>query len=364
MIRGIITILTVSILGSGAIMAQQTQKLTASKHNEYGLIYTLPITHLKIDVTAEKTIKTAGPYFKYAKKYLGNENAIVENAEIWSLKDVEITPYGVPDRENEYLMQFKNGSAPFLTLNKAGLPTSINIMVDESATSTVATPIPLLPSKDKRSKSMVMSGEMLTSQSTAKKAELAANQIYKIRESRTNILTGEADQMPPDGDALKIVIDGLNSQEEALTAMFMGSERKETVTQSFDYVPNTTEEQTVIFRLSDFKGIVDRNDLSGEPVYLNLKITEKGELPVNEKGEVKKLPKGAVIYKIPGKAQVALKYNGKTLLDKSVQVAQFGVDFGLDPGMFTDKKQPAYVLFYPETGAIKEIGTTTPQNEK
>ena len=102
---------------------------------------------------------------------------------------------------------------------------------------------------------------------------------------------------------------------------------------------------------------MDKNDLSGEPVYLSLTVTEKGELPVDEKGESKKLPKGAVMYCIPGKAEVTLKYKGNVIARESVEVSQFGVEHGLEPKMFTDKKSPAYVIFNPESGSIREIGT-------
>ena len=51
--------------------AQETKRLTAEKHNEYGLIYSLPQTHLDIEVVATKTTRKAGPYYQYAEKYLG-----------------------------------------------------------------------------------------------------------------------------------------------------------------------------------------------------------------------------------------------------------------------------------------------------
>lgn len=40
-----------------------------------------------------------------------------------------------------------------------------------------------------------------------------------------------------------------------------------------------------------------------------------------------------------------------------MDVAQYGIVFGLDPKMFTDKKAPAYLLLDPVTGAIKVLGT-------
>lgn len=47
--------------------AQETKRLTAEKHNEYGLIYSLPQTHLDIEVVATKTTRKAGPYYQYAE---------------------------------------------------------------------------------------------------------------------------------------------------------------------------------------------------------------------------------------------------------------------------------------------------------
>lgn len=350
-----------SLLFSGNVSAQETTKLTAAKHNEYGLIYSLPITHFDVEIDATKTIKTAGPFYQYAKKYLGVDNAIISNSQEWDITGVYVTPYGVPDKEDEYLMQFKSGSSPFVILNSKGLPLSINIETSE-------TPVTIKEAKeattsvlDNDAYAYVLPGELLASESTAKRAEMAATMIYKIRESRTNLITGEADQLPPDGASMKITMDQLNAQEAALTALFCGTTKTENVIKHFDYVPAQEVKNEILLRVSDFFGLVDKSDLSGEPVYLTLKIKEQGELPVNEKGEEKKLPKGAVMYKIPGSAQFTLTYKGSVIYDQVLQVAQYGVDFGLDPGMFSDKKNPSYVIFYPETGAVKEIGNANIQ---
>lgn len=93
--------------------AQETKRLTAEKHNEYGLIYSLPQTHLDIEVVATKTTRKAGPYYQYAEKYLGIPGAITQDSEEWALSSVKVTPYGVPDPEEQYLMQFKPGDIRF-----------------------------------------------------------------------------------------------------------------------------------------------------------------------------------------------------------------------------------------------------------
>ena len=212
--------------------------------------------------------------------------------------------------------------------------------------------------------SSVFTEDMVASESLMKRAETAAAKIFELRESRNDLVSGNADQMPPDGASLKLMLDELNRQEQTLTAMFVGTTQLETRVVRFDYEPKKDVDGEVVFRVSDVNGIVDSNDLSGEPVYITVKTTQKGELPVDDKGKEKELPKGAVMYNIPGLATVTLTYDGNVLAREQMEVAQFGVQFGLDPKIFVDKKQPAYVVFHPESGSVKEIGVLETSTEK
>ena len=344
-----------------AATAQNTTKLTADKSNEYGIVFSLPVTHLKIEIQAQCTQRIAGPYFQYAKKYLGVSDVITEDSRTWDVTAVYVTPFGEPDT-TKYLMKFKPGSNPFVTLNKQGVPLAINADVD---TEISEIPERVLPPDSKPSiladdaylKSLP--GELLVSESTAKKAEIAASLIYKIRESRTNLITGEADQMPPDGAALKLTMEHLDKQEEALTALFLGTTTTTNVIKSVEYCPGKDVTNEVIARISNLNGIVDKTDLSGAPLYLSLRVVERATLPVNEKGETKKLPKDAVVYNIPGKAQVVIKFRGNTMFDDKFEMSQYGVTFGADPALFTDKKAPCYLIYRPETGSVLELRSLT-----
>lgn len=342
-------------LAPAAARGQSTQKFTAAKHNEYGLVYSLPTTHIRVWATTERTVCKAGPFHNYAKKYLGNVDVVTADTELWEIKSVSLSSFGVPNPDNSYLMQFKSGSAPYLVLSESGLPLSIN---EDAVEYTPATPeIPQAESSrlDNNAFANSLPVELLAAQSTAKRAEIAAQMIYKLRESRTAYVTGDVDQMP-DGAALKIILEHIDEQEKDLIALFCGTTQKSTVVAEFDYLPEDETDDEVIFRLSDTNGIVGEDDLSGDPVRLSLTIDARGEMPVDDKGVTKKIPKGAVMYNIPGSATVSISYQGKTLCEKRVEVAQFGIDFGLDPDMFTDKKHPAFLLFHPETGGIKKLG--------
>jgi len=338
--------------------AQTTQKLSAGKINEYGLIYTLPVTTAEITLEAEKTVKTPGEFFKYAKKYLGTD-PITESSTAYELKSVNITPKGVSDPDKRYLVQFKAGSAPFIMINDQNMPLSIN--TDQ----VTPEPAPTLPVAHEGAPTILelpvakqaVTAEMLQSPSSAKRAELAAARIYELRETRSEILAGNAENMPADGQAMKLVLDNISAQEEALTAMFLGTIQKSTEVTTVTITPGPTNPRSVIARLSMTDGFVDADNLSGAPIYVDIAVTERGELPKNEKGEEKRFPKGGLAYNIPGKATVTVSYDGKEHASRSIDVAQYGVVFGLEPNLFTDKKAPAYVIFNPVTGAITEIGT-------
>lgn len=340
------------------VSAQTTQKLTANKSNEYGLIYQLPNTVLDITIEAERIVKKPGEFYKYSKKYLPAETPVASPSEQWTLKSVTVVPRGQADASQQYLMQFKAGTTPFLIVNDSNLPLALNTDRLPQTEETVlpqpvaATPTPL----ETQAARQAITEEMLQSHSSAKKAELAAAQIYALRQSRNEIITGQADQMPPDGKAMQLALDNMAAQEAALTAMFIGTEQHSTDVATFTYTIEDAAINDVVARLSSFKGIVDPDDLSGAPIYITVEIAERGKLPVNEKGEEKKYPKGGVAYRIPGTANITLTFDGDKIYEKTMPVAQFGVVFGLEPALFTDKKAPAYLIMDPVTGGVRELG--------
>lgn len=354
----VLTLIGSSLMVAGA-SGQTTQKFSASKANDYGIVYSLPKTVLDITIEAEHVVKTPGEFYKYTKKYLKNETPIAESSESWTVKSVHVNARGIPDEGEQYLMQFKGGSSPFVIMSDTDLPLAINtedVNVPESPVLPLpvkAAPTPL----ETEAARHAVSEEMMQSQSSAKKAELAAQRIFELRQSRTDYITGQSDQMPPDGDALKIIMDQISAQEAALTAMFLGTEKRETAVRTFTVIPDDEMNRQVIARISAIDGIVDSENLSGDPVILSLNVTERGEMPLNEKGEVKEFPKGGVAYCIPGSADVKVSYDNQVYWNGGVDMAQFGIVYGLDPKLFSDKKAPSYLILDPVTGGIKELGT-------
>lgn len=352
--------LGVMLFASVSIAAQTTVKISAVKANNYGVAYTLPKTSITITATTLKTTRIAGEYYQYAERYLNISNPIRKDETVYELTNVSSISKGIPDKANSYLVEFRpNTTSPFLTLTKEGVICGINsdaafepkAAIDPEPQNIAANPLP--------NPRTFLSEEILSAGSTAKQAELIAKQIYKLRESKNNILTGEADNMPPDGNAYKIVMDQLNQQEKALTQMFTGKEMTEISTAEFTIVPSDKNiDRQVLFRFSKHLGIVAADDLSGAPVYLSLVNKNPVEKPVlspkEEKALAEKFSKG-IIYNIPGKANLKISFENKEFVNREVDVVQYGQQDVLADKMFDNNKQPVKVVFFPDLGAIKQI---------
>lgn len=348
-------ILLVSLLLSVSAMAQtKVVKANAVKANDYGVTYSLPKTQLVVDAEVTKVTCKAGPYYRYAEKYLGVKKFITEDKVYYELGKVKLLNRGIPDKDNTYIVSFKAGTvAPYAYLTEEGLLCSINA---EYTPETEAED----ENTNKRKRAVatdasVFTEELLMAGSTAKQAEVAAKQIYRIRESRMNILTGDADNLPPDGQAMQLVIEELEAQEEALTNLFTGVITRETEQYEVTIIPNDDLEKEVIFRFSERLGIVDADDLGGEPVYMNLTATERAPQLDPKEAEKKEKSLKGIVYNVPGKARIELFTARKSLYKGEAQITQFGTREALAPVMFEDKKAPVKVYFYPETGAIKQI---------
>ena len=337
---------------------QSTQRLAATKANDYGLTYSLPVTALDITVEAETTVYEPGEFSIYAKKYLNIDNPVLTYSKTITLKSVVLTSSGIPNPDERYLITLKGGQSPYIVVTSEGLLMSVN-------TSQTAPKAEMeLPKAKAAGESplhssiahQVVTEDMLMSHSTAKRAQLAAEQIYEIRQNRSDILSGQADQMPGDGQAMSIVLNNLNAREEALMAMFIGDKTVSTEVKTISIVPEGDITNQVVCRLSAVNGIVGPDDLSGAPVTLDLNVTSYGELPVNEKGVRLPFPKGGIAYVIPGQAKAEVSFAGKIFAEKQMSFAQFGVVYGMAPSNFTDKKSPVYMIVEPATGAIVEVG--------
>ena len=346
------------ILATGLLMATsvyaQTEVLTGvTQGKDYGVVYSLPKTQIELEIKVNKISYTPGEFSKYADRYLRLTNVSADPEEYWELNSIKVKSVGVPNSEATYFVKLKDKTvAPLMELTENGIVKSINVPYSKTNPAKKTTP-PAAPAIQKKANPRdFLTEEILMASSTAKMAELVAKEIYNIRESKNALLRGQADNMPSDGAQLKIMLDNLNVQEDAMTKMFSGIRNKEEKTFTIRLTPDKEFNNEVAFRFSKKLGIVANNDLAGSPFYISLKDLKTVKIPQDDEKKKKELE--GVAYNVPGQALITLTDGKKKLYEGEIPVTQFGIIEYLAPVLF-NKNSTIKVYFDPNTGGLLKV---------
>ena len=318
--------------------------------DELAVVYYMPKTQVAITVEYDQVQVAPGPFYQYAQRYLNTDNVVLEAQTYYELTNMHIQTQAVADHERAYKVHAQRDiESQLLTLTAEGLLYGYNVgpaTVVSQATeeNTVAKPMEevLMPLLE----------EQMIASSIAKMAEGAARQIYHIREMRLNILTGDVEHVPADGQAMQLVLNELNQREQALTELFVGRKQVTHLSKTLYYTPSDAPHPAMIARFSKFGGVVDAEDLSGEPIHMNI-VATKQSLHSNHAVEDKKaLQPSEIYYNLPGKAAITITYKDITIT-ASCPVAQYGVAIPLAKDLFIKHKPTIY--FNTQTGNITSI---------
>lgn len=349
--------LLIAVFGlmSHTLNAQEVIKVQVGDNQDYGVTYCLPVTGVRVHAEAECTTFKAGVFAQYAEKYLGLTDVPQEDLVTWEVSMVEMSYVTEPDPSRTFHVLFseKQPMPTFylgkdnrlLGINREPQAPKLNVIEDLPVVEEPVAPLHAVN---------VMNEELLKAGSKAKQAEIAARQIFRIRESRMNLLTGDVDVMPADGLSFQLVLDNLKAQEAAYMELFTGVSTTTSSKRDFYLVPNKAESKT-LFRFSRHFGFVDADDLSGEPYNISVVVTDdKRKVPVytDAKGKPKPVNTG-IAYAVPGRASVEIVFRGESIAREDWSMGQFGHVEYLSSMQFTNKKQPSSALFDSETGALQ-----------
>jgi hypothetical protein len=318
--------------------------------DELAVVYYMPKTQVAITVEYDQVQVAPGPFYQYAQRYLNTDNVVLEAQTYYELTNMHIQTQAVADHERAYKVHAQRDiEAQLLTLTADGLLYGYNvgpatIAPQAKEENTIAKPMEevLMPLLE----------EQMIASSIAKMAEGAARQIYHIREMRLNILTGDVEHVPADGQAMQLVLNELNQREQALTELFVGRKQVTHLSKTIYYTPSDAPHPAMIARFSKFGGVVDAEDLSGEPIHMNV-VATKQSLHSNHAVEDKKaLQPSEIYYNLPGQAAITITYKDITIT-ASCPVAQYGVAIPLAKDLFIKHKPTIY--FNTQTGNITSI---------
>lgn len=346
---------------SGAAVAQSEISQYKPGVTSEGVVYFLPKTAIRIAVQVEKTTYMPGDFSKYAERYLRLNDVAQEKTVSYRIANIGLTSFGVPDEKKVYAVKFNPKSvAANVKLADSGILLAINADAKQPKEPAKFTPAPKKPKENPRN---YMSEDILSSGSVAKMAEMTAQEIYEIRDSRNQLNRGEADFMPKDGEQLRLMLANLDKQENALLQLFTGTTETDTTEEIIEVCPEGEISKQVVFRLSQRLGLVDADDLSGTPYYLSIEdlhnMPATPSVVVDEKAK-KKTSESGVYVNIPGKIKATLYKGNREMGNFELYAAQFG-KVELLSGELFNKRSTTHLTMNPVTGSVDRLEAEVPK---
>ena len=341
------------IILAAILMAGSQLNAQLVLENEAAMVYYMPKNELAITLHYTVVDEEPGIFYQYAKRYLGAKQVITESKRSCVLTHVSTELLTSADTNRAYKITAGQGiKEQLISLSDDGRLLGYNVAIEE------ATESQLFSGKAEaycieNEVLMPLLEEQFVASSTAKMAEGAAKLIYRLRETRLNLLAGEVEHVPADGKSMELVLAELEKQEQALVELFVGKKKVSSGSKTLRYKPEECVYDAVLCRFSLHSGVVDANDLSGEPLYISVDATQEMVQPLVE--ENSKAPAlSQLYYNLPGEADVVLKYKGEEWMRAHYQIAQLGVAIPLAKQWFTGKDIPV-IRLNPETGNILSI---------
>ncbi len=323
-----------------------------------GAVYFLPKTAVNVTLLVEKTSYQPGELCRYAERFLRLRDVSSESSVSYRIVGIKQYPVAVADTAKRYAVKFDAKTvASNVRLSDDGVLLAINTepVKESSVQHFVAAPRESLPSPRR-----FMSEEILSAGSTAKMAELTAQDIYEIRESRNLLVRGQADNMPKDGDQLRLMLHQLDLQDRVLTSLFAGTVSKDTTEYAFTVVPDKEIQRDVLFRFSKKLGLLGTDDLAGTPYYIiveDLQTVPPAE-PVDPKKKNKQV--SGIFVNIPGKMRVSVSDATQTLVTDDYLAGQFG-NVELLSGALFNKRYTTRLTLHPVSGAVERLDAELPK---
>lgn len=342
--------------GSAQVEVKPTSQIGDARSQS--LTYLLPQTIIQVDITMEKQIMKAGPYYRYSQRFLNLSEAITEDREEWFIKDIRISTAGKADENKQFsIFATGNTSANMLTLSSDGVLMGINnapVFTTELPTSKPSLG-PLLANVN--FDNVALNEDLLYKTSSAAMAQEAANMVYKLRKSRIDILSGELENLPPDGEAYKTVLQEIEKQEQDFVSLFSGKTVTITQTQRFELTPDplSSYPNHVLCRFNKQKGLVDAMDMTGTPIYLKLDVFNKDNLKNIQIESSRNAPKNGLFYTVPSWGTVQILDKNITLITEKVGLAQYGQVVSMPASVL--EKEGVVIEISPATGALISVGS-------
>lgn len=300
--------------------------------------YALPQTVIRLEVKAERESFYAGPYARYAQKYLGID-ARQSDEVTCRVTDIRLSALSEADQSRRFLITPGKGVPTFLALTTQGLvsfgggapaegswrfPADGRGDFSAKGISSNLTSSNATLYRNEKQGIVAVQQQMVVEKSLEARAKEAADMIFKLRSMRVGIVIGDTDATYS-GEAMGAAIEEITRLEKEYMTLFTGYSDVCEQQMNYDIVPSKDNKNQlyIAFRLSDSEGLVPAEDVSGKPYLLELKpqkIVSPAPVAVKQgKGQVG-------YYRIPAVCDVQLKNGASVLLQSRIPVYQLGIE--------------------------------------
>lgn len=329
-----------------SLLATAMAVVSVSGRTPGKIVYSLPSTTVAIEVEALCESFHAGPYAQFAKKYLGVD-ARLTDGKTYTVKSIRLVPYIEADMSVSY--EINTGSSAIdakdlLKLSSQGLISihgdfdgrqelwrfpsykDAGLFSETGAGNNFSSETVELYGMTEREgvyERVSVQQTQVVAKSLEKKAAETAAAIFRLREKREQIITGDTDAIF-DGEALGAAVAEITRLEEQYMTLFFGYTDYSVQRMNFDFTPKQGEEQTyVVFRISDEDGLLHADDVSGRPVVAILDTGESGQTETVESG-AERATDLLIYYRVPCTAVVRIMDGSSLLTQSRIQFYQLG----------------------------------------
>jgi hypothetical protein len=244
-------------------------------------------TVLYLNVTVSKQAIVAGPYARYAQKYLGVSVPLADKA-VYEVKEVKLLDNS---DVKYYLHEFHDNKAPLHMSPEGAFP---RLTIDKTSAA---------------------------SHGLEESARLAAEKIFALRKSRLDLITGEIGENVF-GGGLDAALKEIARLEEEYLSLFLGKESTGEEFRQYRVTPVKDRYTYTVCRFSDADGLLPESDLSGVPMVLELRESE--DSMIKTPATLPKASTRTVSTLIPADMQCRVVLDGVELASERFLIGQMG----------------------------------------
>ncbi len=321
------------------------------KDSESKLIYALPQTVLKVELTVREERSVPGPYWEYAERYLGLKEVVKNNSSRWSIWDVAVDVHSEVDPRHYYSLNVLDGTfdgsslIPYLEQGTVLLGTETiheslkgnGLQSTHKANYIRYEDLGVSGNFEERTETMYktivtdtsfvqvpVQRTVVEQKSSSTKAREAADFLLELRTRRFEMLTGEY-EVYPDGEAMASSIHKLDQMEASYLSLFTGKTITKMMKRTWFIVPRAGNEASSypLDIFSNVLGFVPEDLMEGKA--LEVEIEPLGHTQkAGDYFSIASLPGNALIYRLPDVAELKINLGEEALAIHRITIYQSG----------------------------------------